>query len=70
MRLQVINSAFRSTNGNRYQKLLGDWRKVHEKKLHDVYSSHTGEKIRLVNLKERDNLDDARVDGRVILKRI
>jgi hypothetical protein len=69
VRLQVITSAFRSTNGNRYQKLLGDWRKVHEK-LHDVYSSHTGEKIRWVNLKERDNLNNARVDGRVILKRI
>jgi len=86
------NRVLRRIFGPKRDEVTGDWRKLHNEKLYDLYSSPNivrviksrrmrwaGHVARMVrgeaytgfrwgNLKERDNLGDRGVDGRIILR--
>jgi len=83
---------FRRIFGPKWDKVRGDWRKLHNEKLNDLYCSSNivraiksgrmrwaGQLARMGerrgvyrywwgNLRERDNLGDPSVDGRIILR--
>ena len=90
-RLKVFeNRMLRRIFGPKRDEVTGEWRKLHNEELNDLYCSpsivrdqknemgeacsvYGGEERRIqgfggVNLRERDNLGDPGIDGRIILR--
>jgi hypothetical protein len=81
-----VNRALRGLFGPKRDKVTGEWRKLHNEELNDLYCSPTILRVtksrRMVwagqactgfwwgNLRERDYWGDLDVDGRIMLKPI
>jgi hypothetical protein len=74
------NRVLRKTFGSKRDKVTGEWRKLHNEELNDLYSSPNIIWVMIEknewagytaflwgNLRERDHIEDPGIDGRIIL---
>jgi hypothetical protein len=49
-------------------EVTGEWRKLHNEELHDLYCGEACTEFWWGNFRERDHLGDPGVDGKIILR--